>query len=154
MSTDGTGKLRLAFAMVALIAASACSDHSSPANSAASTASITSPGNSAASRASTTSPANTGDVTIRISTPPLDVGAVVVIKDRAFNPSVVTIKAGQSVEWRFDDNGTAHSIEGVSRDDIDLTITSGTWTTSFDRPGTYPYHCGIHPEETGTVQVE
>ena len=87
--------------------------------------------------------------------------AVVVVKDHAFNPSVVTIKAGQSVEWRIDDNGTPHSIKGLPGIDfdipgieLDITSMSGTYTASFANRGTYPYHCGIHPEMTGTVHVE
>jgi plastocyanin len=135
-SAHHTRRLRLAFAMVAMIGMSACSDHSSPANSAASTTSTTS------------------GYHITINMPKPDVGAVVVIKDDAFNPSVVTIKAGQSVEWRFDDNDW-HSIKGLpGTQDKDMKVKSGTYTSSFANRGTYPYHDGIHPEMTGTVQVE
>ena len=96
------------------------------------------------------------DFSITIDMPPGD--AVVVVKDHAFNPSVVTIKARQTVEWRIDDNGTPHSIEieGLPRteNDFDIKMTSGRHIVSFPNRGTYPYHCGIHPEMTGTVHVE
>lgn len=135
-SAHHTRKLRLAFAMVALIGVSACSDHSSSANSAAST-----------------TPATSGHH-ITINMPKPDVDAVVVIKDHAFSPSVVTIKAGQSVEWRFDDNDW-HSVNGIpGTQDNDIKVKSGTCTSSFANRGTYPYHDGIHPEMTGTVEVE
>ena len=38
--------------------------------------------------------------------------ATVEIKNYAFNPTTVTIQAGQTVQWNFDDNGVAHNVIG------------------------------------------
>jgi plastocyanin len=32
--------------------------------------------------------------------------------------------------------------------------TDGSFSYTFDKPGTYPYFCAIHPHMTGTVIVK
>jgi plastocyanin len=32
--------------------------------------------------------------------------------------------------------------------------TDEKFTFTFDKPGTYPYFCSIHPKMTGTVKVQ
>ncbi|SRR5258705_6635371 len=79
--------------------------------------------------------------------------AKVEISNFQFEPSVVTIQAGGKVIWQNQDS-TEHT----------ATLDDGSFTTgalaegklksqSFKTPGTYTYHCEIHPEMTGTVEV-
>ncbi|MHB8682157.1 MAG: cupredoxin domain-containing protein [Acidimicrobiales bacterium] len=77
--------------------------------------------------------------------------AVVVLKYVSFDPSHVTIHAGQTVEWKFQDSPVAHNItfEGFGS----TTQASGTYFHTFDTPGTYPYRCTIHATMTGVVTV-
>ena len=81
-------------------------------------------------------------------------GVQVVMKNMAFDPDKVTIKAGESVTWTNQDSAnhtvTADNGEFESGD----LGKSATFTFQFDKAGTYPYHCGIHPSMTGTVVVE
>jgi plastocyanin len=77
--------------------------------------------------------------------------ATVTLKYIAFNPATVTISAGQSVGWVWDDNQVAHNVDfGSFRSQLQ---TSGRFQHTFTSPGTYHYRCDIHPNMTGTVEV-
>jgi plastocyanin len=70
-----------------------------------------------------------------------------------FMPPAVSVKAGDTVTWRFQDLNphTASSDTGVFSS---LPSTRGkTYSYKFATPGTYKYHCAIHPEMMGTVTV-
>jgi YVTN family beta-propeller protein len=71
----------------------------------------------------------------------------------AFVPATITISTGQAITW-------------TNADPVDHTTTSddkvwdsgslspnGTFTMTFSQPGTYAYHCTIHPFIRGTVVV-
>ena len=81
-------------------------------------------------------------------------GTQVVMKGTAFDPNTVTIKVGESVTWTNEDSFnhtvTADNGEFESGD----LAKGGTFSFTFDKAGTYPYHCGIHPSMTGTVVVQ
>jgi plastocyanin len=81
-------------------------------------------------------------------------GAQVVMKNTAFDPATVTIKAGDSVTWTNQDpmNHTVIADNGEFKSS-DLG-QGATFTFKFDKAGTYPYHCSIHPSMTGTVVVQ
>jgi plastocyanin len=85
------------------------------------------------------------------SVPP-NTGAVVDIKNIAFNPRTVTISAGQTVVWKFDDGGVAHNVTFGSFRSPDRT--SGTYEHTFATPGVYTYQCTIHSGMGGTVIVK
>jgi plastocyanin len=77
------------------------------------------------------------------------------IKDFAFNPQTITIKAGEKVTWinRDEEPHTVISVEKQFKKstaldtDQEFTITTGA-------PGTYTYFCSVHPKMTGTIIVE
>src|SRR5256885_1185740 len=72
----------------------------------------------------------------------------------AYQPDPVTVQAGQSITWTWEDQGNQHS---VSADDGSfescLQGAGSTFTTTFAKAGTYAYHCSIHPQMKGTVTV-
>ena len=77
------------------------------------------------------------------------------IKDFAFNPKTITVKAGEKITWINRDE-EPHTIVSVEKQfkkstaldtDQEFTITAGT-------PGTYTYYCSVHPKMTGTIVVE
>jgi plastocyanin len=80
-----------------------------------------------------------------------NVGATVDLKNIAFNPSTVTIKAGQAVLWKFDDGSIAHNVVGNGWRSSDMS--SGTYSHTFTAPGTYRYLCTIHTGMNGQVVV-
>ncbi|HEY4938171.1 MAG TPA: plastocyanin/azurin family copper-binding protein [Actinomycetota bacterium] len=73
----------------------------------------------------------------------------------AFTPPSVTASVGQTVAWVFQDTNP-HT---VTADDDSFTspkvgLANGkTYSHTFDKAGTYKYHCFIHPQMLGTVVV-
>jgi plastocyanin len=75
------------------------------------------------------------------------------IKDFAFNPGDVTVKAGTEVTWTNNDS-TTHRIKSdngaFNSDDLG---NGATFKHTFATAGTFAYICGIHPSMKGTVTV-
>lgn len=102
-----------------------------------------------------TDTASTGTTSDGDTTLPADT-AVVRVAGMRFTPAIVTIRAGQSVTWVFEDNELPHNVTGTGAATSVLRspiLESGTYTKRFDDPGIYPYECTLHPDMTGTVQV-
>ena len=85
----------------------------------------------------------------------------VIIKNSAFNPSTLTVKAGTTVTWVNEDS-TTHQIISDSEPAenylpglFSLEMTEGqNCKYTFKKVGTFGYHCNIHPEMKGTIVVE
>ncbi|HEX4824284.1 MAG TPA: cupredoxin family copper-binding protein [Candidatus Polarisedimenticolaceae bacterium] len=82
------------------------------------------------------------------------VTAEVKIDNFSFGPVSLTVAPGTKVTW-------------TNRDDIPHTVvaddktfkskvldTDETFSYTFDKPGTYPYFCSIHPHMTGQIVVK
>ena len=71
----------------------------------------------------------------------------------AFGPTTITVKPGTTVTWTQQDEDQ-HT---VTANDGSFTssplVTGTTYTHTFTAPGTYAYHCSIHPFMHGTVVV-
>jgi len=78
----------------------------------------------------------------------------VVISNFAFSPDSLTIQKGTTVVWKNEDNVT-HTINSdighVASEDI---LPGEEYEHTFNVPGTYNYHCGIHPSMKGTIIVK
>jgi plastocyanin len=86
------------------------------------------------------------------------VDASVTVKTFAFQPSPLQVKAGTTVTWTNTDDILHTATSGVrgSADDVfDLRLdgSGATADVTFEQPGTFPYHCTIHPGMDGTVEV-
>ncbi len=82
--------------------------------------------------------------------------AAVAVDDMKFSPAEVTIKAGDTVTWKFDDK-VPHSVQGIGDKAMGINspiFDKGEWSYTFTTPGTYRYLCSLHPEMRGTVTVE
>jgi plastocyanin len=80
--------------------------------------------------------------------------AKILVKDFAFNPTPLTVKAGSTVTWTNvdDEPHTVVSDTGVFKSGgMD---TNETFSYKFDKPGTYRFTCSIHPRMVGTVVVQ
>jgi plastocyanin len=82
----------------------------------------------------------------------------------AFTPNPITISLANfsTVVWFNDDeasgayggSGTAHNITADDGSFASGTLQPGSsFEGSFSAPGTYGYHCSIHPTMKGTVTV-
>jgi plastocyanin len=103
----------------------------------------------------------TGSGPSTTTTPTQVPGATTVnIQNFAFNPASITVPKGTTVIWVNQDTADHQIIN-----DAQGSIGEGTLFTSnslqkgaqypfrFDTPGTYPYHCNIHPSMKATVIV-
>jgi plastocyanin len=83
-------------------------------------------------------------------------GNTIVIKNFAFDPSSLTVKSGTVVKWTNQD-GTTHTIVSDTGSPVAFSsdsISSGaSYSFTFTQPGTYTYHCSIHPSMKGTIIV-
>ena len=106
-----------------------------------------------------------------MSNPPPSGSVAVSIQDFSFSPASVTIKAGTTVRWT--NNGpsphTTTSDGGLWSSATLSAPTSGggyggggtaggVFDFKFTQPGTFPYHCSLHPPSmypgfTGMVTV-
>jgi plastocyanin len=78
-------------------------------------------------------------------------GPTVVIEDLAFEPETLSVAAGETVTWTWNDGAVEHDVKG---DDFQSEVMSeGTYSHRFDQPGTYDYLCTLHPNMTGTIEV-
>src|SRR5262249_993519 len=69
-----------------------------------------------------------------------------------FSPNAIEVHAGTTVTWMFDDD-IEHDVvggEGLQSP----RMTHGTYTHTFDAPGTYEYRCSLHPIMRGRVVVD
>jgi plastocyanin len=77
----------------------------------------------------------------------------VAIQSFAFGPGTVTVKPGTTVTWTQQDEDQ-HT---VTADDATFAssplVIGQTYTHTFTAPGTYHYHCAIHPVMHGAVTV-
>jgi plastocyanin len=78
----------------------------------------------------------------------------VILRDIEFKPATITVKAGDTVTWRFEDKGISHDVVADDESFKSEVQDSGRFRHTFDTPGTYTYKCSLHPTQmTGTVTV-
>ena len=77
----------------------------------------------------------------------------VTIHNFAFGPQVVSVKAGATVHWANHDT-EAHTVTSDAGAFSSAVLQPGAgYSHTFTKPGTYSYHCSIHPFMTGKVVV-
>jgi plastocyanin len=69
------------------------------------------------------------------------------------NPFTISLAVQATVEWRNLD-GVNHTVtaDDASFSSADITPTA-SYSKIFTSPGTYPYHCAIHPGMVGSIVV-
>jgi plastocyanin len=80
--------------------------------------------------------------------------ATVKVDNFSFGPTTLTVAAGTTVTWtnRDDIPHTIVSTEKVFKSKV--LDTDEKFSFTFDKAGTYPYFCSIHPKMTGSVVVQ
>jgi glucose/arabinose dehydrogenase/plastocyanin len=69
----------------------------------------------------------------------------------AFEPANVMISAGDMVRWTEMDGAGHSSTSDTGLWDSGFLPLNGTFSFTFNSPGTFPYHCTPHPFMTATV---
>jgi plastocyanin len=77
----------------------------------------------------------------------------VTIQNFAFSPEVVTVKAGTTVRWTNRDTDDHTVTSDTSAFGSAALATGASYAHTFTTPGTYKYHCSIHPFMVATVVV-
>lgn len=77
------------------------------------------------------------------------------ISDYKFQPAELKIKVGTTVKWINHEKRVSHSVlfTGPGGFESDRFFPGESWQRTFDKPGSYPYTCGPHPEMKGRIEV-
>ena len=80
----------------------------------------------------------------------------VTIERYQFSPAELRIRVGDTVVWANHEKRTSHSVLFPAQGGLesDRLFPGEQWSRQFERPGTFEYHCGPHPEMKGVVLVE
>ncbi len=79
--------------------------------------------------------------------------AAVTISGFAFSPASLTITAGTTVTWTNQDSATHTATADDGSWDTGDIAQGASASVTFDTPGTYTYHCTIHPNMVATITV-
>jgi plastocyanin len=75
------------------------------------------------------------------------------IQDFSFNPGQITVAPGTTVTWT-NEGPSPHTTTADDGSWDSGTLQQGEdFSFTFDEPGTYTYHCSIHPDMTASVKV-
>ena len=78
----------------------------------------------------------------------------VFIKNSVYSPNPVTVKVGQSVNWKNDDSIThTATLDGMFNNVISPNSAQGA-PVPMNAAGTFNYRCTIHPGMNGTIIVQ
>lgn len=77
----------------------------------------------------------------------------VAIQDFAFAPQVLEIPVGTTVTWINNDPSQHTATASDGSFDSGVLAQGGTFSFTFDTPGTYDYICSLHPNMTGQIIV-
>jgi plastocyanin len=82
----------------------------------------------------------------------------VVIQSFKFQPATLTVKAGETVEWKNEDivphTATAAEVSHTRAFDSSSIAKGGSRKWVASTPGTYDYICTLHPNMKGRVVVQ
>lgn len=89
----------------------------------------------------------TGTTTVKVVSDPNTVGK--------FDPSTVSVKTGDTVEWDFQDSSINHSVTSDDTGVFDscLQNAGAKFIVTFAKAGDFKFHCSIHAQMTGDVKV-
>jgi plastocyanin len=79
--------------------------------------------------------------------------AEVEMDDFEFVPATVTVEEGGKVIWKNRDSEEHTATLDDGSFDTGPLAEDKLKSQTFKQPGSYPYHCELHPEMTGTVEV-
>lgn len=147
-----TGSRLLAvFAAFALVALVACGGGATP--SPASSAAANPPSAAGSTAAGGSAPAG-GAAACAVAPAGSTATVTVSIKNFTFTPAAVQAKVGDIVAWKNGDSAPHSATMDAGTCDTDSIINGASAMLVFTAPGTYTYHCKIHPAQMKNVTVE
>ena len=76
-----------------------------------------------------------------------------VLTTTAFSPDLADVQAGTTVTWTNNDNVAHTSTSDGAGWNSGTVAPGGRFSFMFQNPGTFSYHCAIHPGMIGTIVV-
>ena len=77
------------------------------------------------------------------------------IRNFAFSPRTLTVKAGTRITWTNRDEEPHVVVSAGKQFGSSPALDTGdSYAATFATPGTYAYYCAIHPMMTGTIIVQ
>jgi len=71
-----------------------------------------------------------------------------------FDPTPVSVTAGQSVEWDFTDSSSPHTVTADDNSFDSCSQNTGfKFVVTFSKVGDVKYHCTLHAQMLGDVKV-
>ena len=133
----------LAFSMFALLALSACATSTEGTAAPAATAPTPAPAGSepAAGGGGCTTSSEAGAVTAGM-------------ENFAFAPADVTAAVGETITWTNADSAPHTVTLDDGSCDTGNIAQGASAGLVFDAAGSYPYHCTVHPNMTGTITIQ
>jgi plastocyanin len=77
----------------------------------------------------------------------------VTMADLAFNPSQTEAAVGDVITWTNGDSAQHTATLDDGSCTTEILAAGATGSLTFSAPGTYAYHCKIHPSMTGTIEI-
>jgi plastocyanin len=82
-------------------------------------------------------------------------GTPVAITNFLYEPQDLQVPPGTKVTWTNKDSAP-HDVQDLSGLKIPIStelLEGYSFSITYEKPGTYPYNCSLHPYMTGTVRV-
>lgn len=98
-------------------------------------------------------PTSTKTPTLTPTNTPVPPASTVVISNFAFTPTTTTVSLGTVVTWVNQDTVAHTSTSDTGLWDSKTIKVGGTYSFTFTAPGTYTYHCSIHPFMKASIVV-
>ncbi len=76
----------------------------------------------------------------------------VFIRDNIFLPNKNALQQGAKVTW-YNEDTKSHTVTGEGWGSAELA-PGKAYTKTFDLPGTYAYHCSLHPSMKGEIIIQ
>lgn len=80
--------------------------------------------------------------------------AAVTIQNFAFHPGTVTVAVGTTITWTNQDSAAHTATSDTNAFDTGTIAQGQSKSVTFNQPGTFPYHCSIHPNMVASVVVQ
>ena len=77
----------------------------------------------------------------------------VIVQGMAFNPPEIHSRASDPVLWLFQDGDIPHTVTADNGSFDSGKVVNDEYQLRFHHPGTYSYHCALHPEMKGRVII-
>lgn len=78
----------------------------------------------------------------------------VIIQNFAFSPATLTVKVGDNVTWTNQDSAGHSATADGGNFDTGILAQGQSRSITFNKAGTYTYHCSVHPMMKGTIIVQ